>query len=126
MMNKYLNIKGFLAFFAVVLLIASYVAFNYYYYEKGIKLNELYFISTGVGISILSGLLVTFFINKFVRISLMYCSVFYSILEVAYVWSWITQNHAYMYIKFSLFVGLLIGIVYGIYIHFTDKSDGGN
>ena len=125
-MNKKLTIKGLLAMFAVILIIASYVAFNYFFYEKGIKLNELYFISSGIGISILSGLLFTFFNNRFVRISLLYCSVFYLILEVSYIWSWITQNHAYMYIKFSLIVGLIIGIIYGIFDYFTNKYNGSN
>jgi hypothetical protein len=126
MNKKNLKIKGFWATCAVMLIIASYVAYNYVYYEKGYKLNELYFISTGVGIAILSGILMTFFKNKFVRTSLLFCSVFYTFLEVAYVWSWITLNHAYAYIKLSLFVGLLIGLIYVVYDYirrFTAKPD---
>lgn len=120
-------LKSILAAFACIILIASYAAFSFMYYNKGIKLNEFYFISSGVSIAIFTGLLVTFFSNKIVRILLLYISSFYVILVGSYVWSWIFQNHAYMYIKLSLFVGLIIGLIYAFIdkiFRITNKRNG--
>lgn len=109
---KSLNVKGAIAAIACVVLIVSYAAFSYYYYEKGIKLNELYFIGSSMSIFVFTYLLSTFFKHTAVRLLLIYVSLFYVILIVSYIWSWITYNHAYIYIKFSLFSGFAIGILY--------------
>lgn len=123
-MNQYyLKVKGIIATCAAILIIASYVVYNYFYYEEGIKLNELYFISTGIGISILSAILFTFFKNKLVRLSLLFCSVFYGFLEVTYIWSWLTCSQAYAYIKLSLFIGLLIGLIYASYDYIRSSAN---
>jgi hypothetical protein len=122
----YLKIKGIIAACAAILIMATYVAYNYFYYEEGVKLNELYFISTGIGIATLSGLLFTFFNDRFIKTCLLFCSVFYSILEIAYIWSWVTVSHAYAYIKLALFVGLLIGILYASYDYIRSSSNRTN
>lgn len=123
------SFKITLATIACILLLASYVAFYYCFYEKGIKLNELYFLGSSISTAIFTGLLVTFFNNKIVRILLLYVCTFYVILVVAYVWSWVFNNHAYLYIKFSLIVGLIIGSMYAaidtIY-RITNKRHGSN
>lgn len=120
---KTTKLKGILALSAVVIVMISYLIYNYYYYEYKIKLNELNFISTGIAISIFSGLLFTFFQNKWIRTVLLYCSTFYAMLILCYSYSWIIHNHAYAYIKLSMFLGLLIGIIYVIYDFSTNRTN---
>lgn len=118
--------KGWIACLAVVIVMVSYLIYNYFYYEYKIKLNELNFISTGIAISIFSGLLFTFFRNKIVRTLLLYCSTFYATLIICYVYSWIFNNHAYAYIKLSMFLGVLIGIIYMVYDIITNRTNDRN
>lgn len=122
MTNK-LKLKGIVASFAVIIIAVSYIIYNYFYYEMNIKLNELYFISTGLAISIFSGLLFTFFQNKVIRALLLYCSTFYAILIISYIYSWIIQSHAYAYTKLSMFLGLLIGIIYMAYDFIANRTN---
>lgn len=121
-----LTIKGWIGGFAAILSISSYLAYYIFYY-KGIKLDELYFIATGISISIFTGLLFSMFMDKWVRTFLLFASVFYGILIKIYVLHWIITGIPYAYIKTSLVLGLIIGIIYFIYdsftpIHNTDKN----
>lgn len=121
-----LAIKGFVGGFAAILSIVSYLAYYIFYY-KGIKLDELYFIATGVSISIFTGLLFTMFRDKWVRTFLIFASVFYGILITIYILHWIITGIPYAYIKISLVLGLIIGVIYFIYDSFatinnTDKN----
>jgi len=119
--DKYIKLKGFIAGITGVVVAISYLAYYYYYYENGVKLNELYFISTGIGISVFTGLLFTFFRNICVKIILMFTSIFYGVLELIYISVWIVQGQPYAYIKQSLIIGLIIGIIYFIYDKFANK-----
>lgn len=119
--DKYIEIKGFIAGLAGIFIALSYLVYYYFYYEKGIKLNEIYFISTGVGISVFTGLLFTFFQNIIVKTILMFASIFYGILELIYIIVWIIQGEPYAYIKLSLIIGLIIGIIYFTYDKLTNK-----
>lgn len=125
MSKKELKWKGYLAAFAVILVVISYAAYNFVYYEKGVKLNELYFISTGAAIMILSSILMSFFRNKIIKAILLFCGIFYAVLLIMYVYSFLFLNHAYAYVKWALFVGFLIGIIYVchdcIFIKFITK-----
>lgn len=116
------EIKGIIGAIAGAFLIISYLFYYYWYYENGIKLNELYFIATGVGISVFTGLLFTFFQNIYVKTILLFTSVFYLMLEVIYIAVWIVQGEAYAYIKLSLVIGLVIGLIYFLYEQFANKS----
>lgn len=119
--DKYIKQKGFIAGVTGVFVALSYISYYYYYYENGVKLNELYFISTGIGISVFTGLLFTFFKNICVKMILMFTCIFYGILELIYISVWIIQGQPYAYIKQSLIIGLVIGIIYFAYDKFTNK-----
>ena len=124
--DKYIELKGIIGAVAAGLILLSYVIYYYFYYNDGIKLNELYFISSGVGISVFTGLLFTFCRNIYVRTILLFTSIFYAMLEVIYITVWIIFGHPYAYIKTSLIIGLIIGIVYFIYDKFNNKSSDSN
>jgi len=113
-----LTIKGWIGGFAAALSVVSYIAYYIFYYE-GIKLDELYFIATGISISIFTGLLFTMFKDRWVRTFLLFCSVFYGMLITIYVFHWIITGMPYAYIKISIILGLIIGVIYFIYDSFT-------
>ena len=91
-----------------------YLAYNIVFYSSGIKLSEIYYLSTWLTISILSGIMFTFFNNIFHRATMVFCSVCCSLLIVNYLLSWIILGHPYAHIKLAIGIGLLIGIIYGI------------
>lgn len=117
-----LTVKGWIGGFAAILSISSYLAYYIFYY-KGIKLDELYFIATGVSISIFTGLLFSMFRDKWVRTFLLFASVFYGILITIYILHWIITGIPYAYIKISLIIGLLIGVIYFIYDSFIANNN---
>ena len=97
--SKYIELKGILGASASLMILISYLLYYYFYYNDGIKLNELYFISSGIGISVFTGLLFTFFRNVYVRTALLFTSVFYLMLELTYVIVWIFLGQPYTHIK---------------------------
>jgi len=109
-----LAVKGYIGGFAAILSIASYIVYYVFYYG-GVKLDELYFISTGVSISIFSGLLFSMFRDKWVKTFLLFASVFYGILIFSYSVHWILTGLPYAYIKISLIFGLITGLIYFVY-----------
>lgn len=124
--SKYIELKGILGASASLMILISYLLYYYFYYNDGIKLNELYFISSGIGISVFTGLLFTFFRNVYVRTALLFTSVFYLMLELTYVIVWIFLGQPYTHIKLSLIIGLIIGITYFGYDKFNNKSIDNN
>lgn len=56
----WLKIKGIIGATVGALAVASYIVYYIAFYN-GVKLNELYFIPTGGGIAVFTGLLFTFF-----------------------------------------------------------------
>lgn len=109
-----LKIKGIIAGIAAILALTSYLVYYYFYYE-GIKLDELYFIATGLEISIFTGLLFTMFKNKWIRTFLLFASIFYFILISIYTIHWWMTGIPYAYIKISLTCGLIVGLIYFFY-----------
>lgn len=120
--KKNLAIKGWIGGFAAILSILSYIAYYFCFY-KGINYDEYYFISTGLSISIFTGLLFTFFENKVVRTFLLFASVFYAILIIVYVLHWIITGIPYAYIKISLICGFFIGLIYFVYDLFSSNNN---
>lgn len=112
--ERTLTIKGWIGGISAMLCIVSYVVYYLFYY-KGIQLDELYFISTGISISIFTGLLFTMFTDKWVRTFLLFASVFYFILITIYVFRWMMVGIPYAYIKTSLIIGLIIGLIHFVY-----------
>jgi len=129
--KKSLKIKGIIGSFAAIISIASYLVYYICYYN-GIKYDEIYFISTGLSISIFTGLLFTFFDSKIVRTFLLFASTFYIILICSYICHWFYTGFPYAYIKISLFSGLIVGLIYFIYDTFItndtakDRHNGGD
>lgn len=116
-----LKVKGIIAAFAAVLILVSYIVYSIRYYEDGVKLNEMYFISQGIGISVFTGLQFTLYRNIYVRTILLFTSVYYAILEAIYIIVWIYFGQPYSYIKHSLLIGLVIGIIYFLYDKFNNN-----
>jgi len=123
--RKSLAIKGWIGGFAAILSLSSYISYYIFYY-KGIKLDELYFIATGLSISIFTGLLFTFFENKIVRTFLLFASVFYAILITVYIFHWMITGMPYAYIKISLICGFFIGLIYFVYDMFSSNNNAKN
>lgn len=126
--KRNLAIKGFIGGFAAILSIFSYIIYYFCFY-RGINYDGYYFISTGLSISIFTGLLFTFFENKYVRTFLLFASVFYGILITVYVAHWLITGLPYAYIKISLICGFFVGIIYFFYDAFADsknRRNGGN
>lgn len=119
--SNYIELKGIIGAIAAAFIMVSYIFYYFTFYETGVKLNELYFISSGVGIAVFTGLLFTFFENICVKTVLLFTSVFYGLLELIYIIVWIIQGQPYAYIKQSLLGGLIIGICYFLYDKFTNK-----
>lgn len=119
--DKYVELKGIIGALAASFIIISYLIYYYYYYYHDTKLNELYFISSGIGISVFTGLLFTFFKNVCIKTILLFTSIFYAMLEVIYIAVWLIQGQPYAHIKIALIVGLIIGILYIAYDKFTNK-----
>lgn len=128
--KRCLLIKGRIGATAAMFTILSYIAYYIFYY-KGIKLDELYFISTGLSISTFTGILFTMFDNKTVKTFLIFASVFYGILISVYSLHWMLTGLPYAYIKVSLILGLAAGLIYYSYdtLHHArndveNRSDG--
>jgi ABC-type proline/glycine betaine transport system permease subunit len=109
-----LKTKGLVASMSAIQLVAVYLAYNIVFYSNGIKLSEIYYLSTWLTISVLSGIMFTFFKHIFHRATMVFCSVCCSLLIVNYLLSWIILGHPYAYIKLAILIGLLTGITYGI------------
>lgn len=119
--GKYFELKGIIGASTGIFIIILYLIYNYYYYYNEVKLNELYFISSGVGVSICMGLLFTFFQNIYIKTILLFTSVFYFMLILIYIVFWVILGEPYTHIKAALIIGLLIGIIYVIYDNTTNK-----
>lgn len=119
-MSSRLKVKGIIGAVAACLSIASYIIYYVAYYQD-IKLDELYFISTGATISVFTGLLFAIIRNKVSRTLLLFASMFYAILIISYILSWIVSGFPYAYIKVSLFIGLVIGLIY--FLHDSRTSN---
>lgn len=113
--GKYIEIKGAIGALSGISVMLSYLIYNYYFYNYNVELNEMYFTSSVFGIFILNGLLFTFFQNRIVKTILLFTSVFHFMLGLIYVIIWIIYSEPYTNIKFSLFIGLGIGLIYFIY-----------
>lgn len=124
--GKHIELKGIIGAATAAMILISYLVYYHYYYYHHVKLNELYFISAGVGISIFTGLLFTFFRSICIKTILLFTSVFYAILEAVYIIVWIIQGKPYAYIKTALIVGLIIGVIYFAYDKFTNKPRNSN
>jgi hypothetical protein len=116
-----LAVKGWIGTFAAILSLFSYIAYYRFYYE-GVKLDELYFIATGLSISIFTGLLFTMFRDKLVRTFLLFASVFYGILIFSYSIHWWYTGLPYAYIKTSLICGLITGLIYFLYDYLSSSN----
>ena len=119
---KNLNAKAILGTFASSFALFGYLLYYVYFEIIGVKLNELYFIITCVPIAIFTGILFTFFSNKNLKTLLLYTSVYYSLLVVMYVGSWVILGQPYGYIKQALIAGLVVGIIYRLYDYFTNAN----
>ena len=121
-----LKIKGLIASLSSIQLVAVYLAYNIVFYSNGIKLSEIYYLSTWLTISVLSGIMFTFFKHIFHRATMVFCSVCCSLLIVNYLLSWIILGHPYAHIKLAIGIGLLIGIIYGIRDYINRRVATGN
>ena len=119
--KKQLELKGLLGVIAAALAILSYIVYFLWFEKYGVKLNRLFFISTGTSIFLFSGLLFTFFRNKLAKVLTLFCSIFYFTLVLSYVTMGIMMNQYFAHIKLSLFIGLAAGLIY--FIHDTTFSN---
>ena len=118
---KNIEVKGFIVAFTAVMIVIAYIVYYFYYRIYDIELNELYFIITGIGISVFTGTLFTFFKSLCARVMLLFTSTFYLMMILIYIAVWLILGQPYAYIKESLFIGLLIGIIYVVYDKFANQ-----
>lgn len=109
-----LKIKGLIASLSAIQLMIVYLAYNIVFYSNGIKLSEIYYLSTWLTIAVLSGIMFTFFKHIFYKATMVFCSICCYSLIVNYLLSWIILGHPYAYIKIAILTGLITGIIYGI------------
>jgi len=107
--------KGIIAAILAVIALLSYVIYYFAYYNYNVRLDELFFIGTGISISGSFGLLFTMFSNKTVKTLTLFCSIFYFILISAYLLNGVIWGEYYAFIKLSLIIGLISGIIYLIH-----------
>ena len=117
---KNLDAKGIIGASAAVFTLVGYLIYYLYLSVYEVKLNELYFIMTSLPIAIFTGILFTFFNNRNVKTLLLYTSVYYSLLVIMYVGSWVILGQPYGYIKLSLIIGLFFGLIYWLYDYFAN------
>jgi multidrug transporter EmrE-like cation transporter len=117
--NNYLEAKGIIASMCGIFIVGCYLYYYFHLKATGIKLNEIYFIASGIGIAVFSGLLFTFFKNSIIKTVLLFTSIFYSVLELIYIYKWVVLGQPYAYFKIALVAGLIIGIIYFIYDKFS-------
>lgn len=120
--DKNLNTKGCIAFFAACCVLFGYLYYYYHLKNTGEKLNEFYFIINGSATAVFTGLLFTFFKNSYVKTILLFTSIFYTVLEIIYIYKWVILGHPYAYFKISLIIGLVSGIIYFVYDKFSNVS----
>jgi hypothetical protein len=120
--TKSLELKGIIAGIVSALMLVSYILYYYNFYYNDIHLDKLYFIITGIGISVFTGLLFTFFKRTCIKALLLFTSAFYAILELIYIIMWIILGKPYAYIKWSLIAGLAVGLIYFIYDSIKNDS----
>lgn len=60
--------------------------------------------------------------NRNVKTLLLYTSVYYSLLVIMYVGSWVILGKPYGYIKLSLIIGLFFGLIYWLYDYFANSD----
>ena len=122
--KRKLTIKGLLASITATFVMLSYCTYYVYLETYGVKLNALFFVSTNIAVSVFSGLLFTFFKNRFVRVTTLFCSVFYFTLVLIYVYFYLLIGVHYAYIKTALIIGLTAGVIYYIYDTFGSTKHG--
>jgi len=122
---KDLKIKGIVGAASAALALLSYVGYYFAFYNYNTRLDELFFIGTGVSISLSFGLLFTFFQNKAVRALTLFCSVFYFILVNIYVVCGLITGNYYAHIKLSLTIGLAAGLLYLAYDTLDNRRRNG-
>ncbi len=119
---KELKLKGVFASIAGIISVSVYILYFFSYYYGGYRLDEAYFANNCFTTAIFTYLCHGFFSQKFVRVVLLFTSVFYSMLLLTYVGNWLLLGTPYAWIKFSLIAGLLIGLIYYIYDSATNST----
>lgn len=113
--------KNILALVAACVVVTSYLAYQYYWFQHGIKLNEMYFACTSFAIATYSYLVFTWIKNIACRALSLLVSTFYYSLLFIYLYYWVLLNKPYANVKISLAIGLSLSIIYLIYA--TIKSN---
>lgn len=124
--DSYLKLKGCIAAATAALIVAGYLYYYYVLKHSGVKLNELYFVINGSGTAIFTALLFTFFVNSYIKTILLFTSIFYTVLEIIYVYKWVILGEPYAYFKIALIAGLVLGIIYFIYDKLNDVRRSNN
>jgi len=117
-----IKIKGCLAAIAGMISVVGYVAYFLCYYYANYRLDEVYFANNCFTTSIFTYLCFGFFNHKFVKVVLLFTSIFYSTLLFTYVGNWLILGTPYAWIKFSLIIGFSIGLIYYLYDTATNST----
>lgn len=110
-----IKIKGNLAAIAGLISVVGYIAYFLSYYYANYRLDEIYFVNNCFTSAIFTYLCFSFFNHKFVKVILLFTSIFYSMLLFTYIGNWLILGTPYAWIKFSLIIGLIIGLIYYLY-----------
>jgi len=124
--DSYLKAKGYIGAITGIFIVTLYLYYYYHLKTTGVKLNDIYFIASGVGIAVFSGLLFTFFQNICVKTILLFTSIFYAVLELIFIYKWVVCGQPYAYFKVALIAGLIFGIMYFLYDKFSNVRRNGN
>jgi uncharacterized membrane protein len=116
---KLLHFRRTFVVMAAILYIVPYAIYHYYHYYMHVDLDRLYFITSSLATIMISAACYSLLKDIYTRTASIWICAFYSILLLLYMISGLVLGSSYVYTKWALIAGTLIGLIYWIYDYFT-------
>ena len=112
--RKKLELKGIVGIITILVMLISYGIVIYNLTTYNVMWHNLYDISTGLGIAILTGIIFTFLFNKWLRLLVLFCSSFYGFSGLILLFN-LVPAFIDIPLKYSFLFAVLISLAYFVY-----------
>ena len=109
-----LELKGIIGIITILAMLVCYSIVIYNLTTFNVMYHNLYDISTGLGIAILTGIIFTFLQNKWLRLLVLFCSSFYGFSGLILLFN-LVPSFTDIPIKYSFLFAVLISLGYFVY-----------